>query len=35
MRELMGKLKLTVNAEKTRIYKVPEGVKCSLWGFLS
>jgi hypothetical protein len=21
----MGKLKLTVNAEKTRIYKVPEG----------
>jgi hypothetical protein len=25
MRELMGKLKLTVNAEKTRICKVPEG----------
>jgi RNA-directed DNA polymerase len=25
MRELMGKLKLTVNEEKTRICKVPEG----------
>ena len=25
MRELMGKLKLTVNAEKTRVCKVPEG----------
>jgi hypothetical protein len=25
MRKLMGKLKLTVNAEKTRICKVPEG----------
>ena len=25
MRELMGKLKLTGNAEKTRICKVPEG----------
>ena len=25
MRQLMGKLKLTVNAEKTRICKVPEG----------
>jgi group II intron reverse transcriptase/maturase len=25
MREIMGKLKLTVNAEKTRICKVPEG----------
>jgi RNA-directed DNA polymerase len=25
MRELMGKLKLTVNTEKTRICKVPEG----------
>jgi hypothetical protein len=25
LRELMGKLKLTVNEEKTRICKVPEG----------
>jgi RNA-directed DNA polymerase len=25
MRELLGKLKLTVNEEKTRICKVPEG----------
>ena len=25
MREIMGKLKLTVNEEKTRICKVPEG----------
>ena len=25
LREIMGKLKLTVNEEKTRIYKVPEG----------
>jgi hypothetical protein len=25
MRALMGKLKLAVNAEKTRIYKVPDG----------
>jgi len=26
MRELLGKLTLTVNTEKTRICKVPEGV---------
>jgi RNA-directed DNA polymerase len=25
LREIMGKLKLTVNEEKTRICKVPEG----------
>ena len=29
MRELMGKLKLTVNEEKTRICKVPEGQSTS------
>ena len=31
LRQIMGKLKLTVNEEKTRIGKVPEGISTS-WG---
>ncbi len=31
LREIMGKLKLTVNEEKTRICKVPEG-QFDFWG---
>src|SRR5262249_53477267 len=32
LRELMGKLKLTVNEEKTRICKVPGKASSTFWG---